>query len=190
MSKIPIEAKLVFKGKIFDVYQWEQKMYDGRTETFERLKRPATIQIIPTMGDHIFLSYEEQPTKPRSFTFLGGRAEPDEEPLVTAKRELLEEAGFESDDWELLKVYHYEGKIDWEIYFYIARNCRKVAEQHLDGGELIEVKEVSWEQFLKIVSGEDFWGQMISTDILRMRLQPEKLEEFKKKLFSATLRTL
>ncbi len=37
--KIPPNAKRVFKGIIFDVYQWQQKMFDGSKETFEMLKR-------------------------------------------------------------------------------------------------------------------------------------------------------
>lgn len=181
--KIPPNAKLAFKGKIFDVYQWEQELYDGTKATFEALKRPGTIQIIPTIGDKILLSYEEQPNKPLSFTFLGGRAEEGEEPLVTAQRELLEEAGIESKDWELLRVYEAEGKIQWNTYLFVARNCRKIAEPNLDPGEKIEVKEVNFDEFLDIVSSEKFWGRDVANDILRMRLDKEKLEAFKKKLF-------
>jgi ADP-ribose pyrophosphatase len=181
--KLPPTAKKVFQGVIFSVYQWQQELYDGTTATFEALQRPGTIQIIPTIGDKILLSHEEQPTKPKSFTFLGGRQEPDEEPLVTAKRELMEETGLESDDWELLKVYKNEGKIDWDMYLFAARNCRKVGEPNLDGGEKIDVIEVSWDKFLEKVSSESFWGQIIANDILRMRLDAAKLEIFKKKLF-------
>lgn len=36
--KLPPQAKKVFTGQIFDVYQWEQEMYDGSFETFEMLK--------------------------------------------------------------------------------------------------------------------------------------------------------
>ena len=32
--KLPEQAKKVFDGEIFDVYQWDQEMYDGSTETF------------------------------------------------------------------------------------------------------------------------------------------------------------
>lgn len=181
--KLPEHAKKVFQGKIFSVYQWEQKMYDGSTATFEMLKRPGTIQIIPILEGRVMLSYEEQPTKPRSYTFLGGRMEPNEEPLVTAKRELLEESGLQSDDWELIKTYQNEGKIDWPTYLYVARNCKKVDEPNLDPGEQIEVKAVDWDQFIEITSSESFWSQNIATDILRMRLDGKKLEDFKKKLF-------
>jgi len=181
--KLPPQAKKVFQGKIFSVHQWEQKLYDGTTATFEMLKRPGTIQIIPTTDKSMYLSYEEQPTKPRTYTFFGGRQEPDEEPLTTAKRELLEETGFESDDWELIKTYEYTGKIDWPMYLYVARNCRKVAQQNLDPGEKIEVKKVSFQEFLEIVSSENFWNLPVANDVLRMQLNKEKLEDFKKKLF-------
>ena len=68
--KIPDNAKLVFKGVIFDVYQWQQELFDGSQATFEALKRPGTVQVIPTVGDRVLLSYEEQPGKPRRHTFL------------------------------------------------------------------------------------------------------------------------
>ena len=181
--KLPQQAKKVFQGKIFSVHQWEQKLYDGTTAIFEMLKRPGTIQIIPTSGEHVYLSYEQQPTKPRTYTLLGGRQEPNEDPLVTAKRELLEEAGLESDNWELIKTYEYQGKIDWQMYLYVARNCKKVAEQNLDSGEQIEIKKVSFEEFVTLASSEDFWNLPFANDILRMRLNKENLEEFKQKLF-------
>lgn len=181
--KLPPHAKKVFQGKIFSVYQWEQKLYDGTTATFEMLKRPGTIQIIPTVDDYVYLSYEEQPTKPLSYTLFGGRQEPNEDQLVTAKRELLEETGLESDDWELLKTYEYMGKIEWPMYLYIAKNCRKVAEQHLDPGEKIEIKKVTFDEFIEIASSESFGNQIVSNDILRLRLNENKLNEFKKKLF-------
>src|SRR5882762_1533858 len=107
--KLPHNAKKVFQGKIFSVYQWEQQLYDGTTATFEMLKRPGTIQIIPTSDETIYISYEEQPdNKPLSYTLFGGRQEPNEDPLMTAKRELLEETGMESEDWELYKTYKYQ----------------------------------------------------------------------------------
>lgn len=51
--KIPINARRVFKGIIFDVYQWEQKMFDGNFKTFEMLKRPNTVEIIAIRDNKI-----------------------------------------------------------------------------------------------------------------------------------------
>ena len=182
MTDIPTHAKKVFQGKIFSVYQWQQEMYDGSQETFEALTRPGTIQILATLEGHVLLSHESQPNKPLSYTFLGGRQEENEDPLVTAKRELLEESGMISEDWELLKIFETHGKILWPTYLFVARNCKKIQEPRLDPGEKIEVVKVSFEKFLDIVCSQDFWGQNVANELLRTRLDPHKLEEFRKKL--------
>ncbi|HVZ58394.1 MAG TPA: NUDIX hydrolase [Patescibacteria group bacterium] len=181
--KIPSQAKLVFKGVIFDVYQWEQKMYDGSTAIFEAIKRTGTVQVIPTVGDKVLLSFEEQPGKPRQITFFGGRMEEGEKPLEAAKRELLEETGLQSDDWELFREYSSVGKIIWPMFFYIARNCHKVTQPHLDSGEKIEIKEFSFVEFVDIVSQENFADSHISNEVFRLKQDPQKLEEFRQKLF-------
>ena len=59
--KIPINAKKVFSGIIFDTYQWEQEMYDGSHKIFEMVKRSPTVDVIATMDDKIITLWEEQP---------------------------------------------------------------------------------------------------------------------------------
>ena len=181
--QLPEHAKKVFEGVIFDVFQWQQKMFDGSEETFERVRRPATVTVIPTAGSSVFISHEEQPGRPVSSTLLGGRVEEGEDPLLAAKRELLEEAGMASDDWELYKMYEPVIKIDWQIYVYIARNCRKVADQTLDAGERILVQELNFDAFVDLVSAEGFGETELAVDVLRMRLDG-KLELFRKMLFT------
>lgn len=48
---IPKEATKVFEGRIYDVYQWPQKMFDGSTETFEMLGRADTVKIIALVNE-------------------------------------------------------------------------------------------------------------------------------------------
>src|SRR3989338_8402924 len=93
-SKLPKNAKRVFKGEIFEVWQWRQKMYDGTTETFEMLKRPDTTQVIAVIEDKILILKQKQPNNASAFLSLaGGRREKNESALNSAKRELLEETG-------------------------------------------------------------------------------------------------
>ena len=180
--KLPDAAHIVFSGKIFDVYQWEQAMYDGTNTTFEMLKRPDTVQVIPTMGNKIFLSYEEQPTYALQYSFLGGRCEKGEEPLAAAKRELLEESGFESSDLELFKSFEPFHKIDWQIHYFIARNCKRIKEPQLDAGEKLTVKEFSFEQFVSKVTETSFGMNHFSYELLRIRDNPEALQKLKLRL--------
>ena len=48
---IPKEATKVFEGRIYDVYQWPQKLFDGSTETFEMLSRADTVKIIVLVNE-------------------------------------------------------------------------------------------------------------------------------------------
>jgi len=92
--KIPKSAKNVFKGLIFDVYQWEQKLFDGSLATFERLKRVDTVNVIPVTRDRkIILLHQRQPGTALFTGFAGGRIDGNEGVAEAAERELLEETG-------------------------------------------------------------------------------------------------
>lgn len=180
---LPTDAKLVFKGKIFDTYQWEQKLFDGTTTTFERLKRPNTATVIPVIGDKILVTEQEQPDTHSFLSTPGGRCDGDEDMLVAAKRELLEETGYVSDDWELFRAVQPFNKIVWTISTYIARNCRKQQDPHVDAGEKIEIQFFDFEDFLLLSENTQFRDVELTTELLRMRVHPDKKEAFRKQLF-------
>ena|SRR3989338_177742 len=182
--RIPLNAKRVFKGIIFDVYQWQQEMFDGRHRTFELIKRSDSVQVIAVQGDKIILCDDEQPGRPRKTTFLGGRVNEHEVAVEGGKRELLEEAGMESDDWELFATYNPFTKIEWSVHYFIARGCREVASLALDpGGERITLKPVTFEEFMKIVASEEFDAGKFTADMLRLQQDKKALAVFRKRLF-------
>ena len=180
---MPENAKMVFKGEIFEVWQWEQKLYDGSTTTFERLRRPDTVLVVPTTKDAVLVLDEQQPDSDSFITTPAGRLEEGEYPLDGAKRELKEETGYESDDWEPLMELHPVSKMEWVIYIYIARNCKKMAEPQLDPGEKITVREVPFDEFLALCDEPTFRAQELSHLMLRALFDPAKKEELHKKLF-------
>jgi len=180
--KIPKIAKKVFTGKIFDVFQWQQKMFDGSFQTFERIKRPDTVQVIAIEEGKILICRETQPDRPEGYTLIGGRVDPGEDALTAAKRELKEESGYESEDWELWRTYTPDSKIEWDIYVYIARGCKKTSEQDLDSGEKIIIEKVDIDGLVKVMESPMFSGTEIAYHILSMNLNGE-IDEFRKKLF-------
>jgi len=184
---IPPEATSVFKGKIFEVFQWEQKMFDGRTITFERLRRPNTVQVIAVEGDNILLLKEKQPDTDYYLTFPGGRAEINEDPLEACKREMLEEIGYSSEKWELFFEDDPVGKMEWTIYTYIARDCQKSQEPRLDGGEAIELQPVSFDHLLNLTDDENFHIGSIKELLLRARFNPDDNEELRRRLFGHSI---
>src|SRR3989344_4305397 len=99
---LPEHAKRVFKGAVFDVYQWEQELYDGTHKTFEKLKRPDTVVVFPVLDDgKILLTEQEQPGKEPFIGATGGKVEEGEDILEAVKRELLEESGYEAEEFIL-----------------------------------------------------------------------------------------
>lgn len=184
IQPIPNNAQLVFKGKVFDVYQWEQEMYDGTKQIFEKLKRPDTVVVFAVMDDgKIILTEQEQPGKAPFIGAAGGRMDEGEDVLSAAKRELLEETGYEASEFILWKAEHPTSKIDWVVYFFIAKGLKKVSEQNLDAGEKIKIKLVSFEELPAIVSSKNFSEKEIIVDFLEAMINNDKMQELKK-LFS------
>lgn len=180
--KIPNHAKKVFEGVIYDVYHWDQEMFDGSIETFEKLKRRDTVEILPIENGKILIAEQEQPTKPLFYSPFGGRQEEGEDSLEAAKRELLEESGRVSEDWELYCTFE-DRNVEWNHYVYVARNCRKVADQELDAGEKIKILSFDFEEFLEILEDRKWRGLKLSNKIYRLKQNKNKLEEFRKLLF-------
>lgn len=165
--KIPEHAKKVFEGVIFDVYQWEQEMFDGSKMTFEKLKRPDTVVVFPvTDKGNVILTKQRQPGMEVFYTGAGGRVEKGEEILHAAKRELLEETGYEAREFTLWRAIHPVKKIDWCVFVFIAHGLSKAGEMTPDSGEQIELLEVSFEEFLAIAQREDFTDKEIYRDIV------------------------
>ncbi|HBZ52914.1 MAG TPA: NUDIX hydrolase [Eubacterium sp.] len=80
-----------------------------------------------------------------------------EDSLAAAKRELLEESGYESDEWTKLLVIPSNPTIaDNYAHIYMARNCRKVSEQHLDDTEYLNVRLYTEEELKELISDGNF----------------------------------
>lgn len=178
--KIPSQAKLAFKGQIFDVYQWEQVLFDDSKMIFESLKRSDTVTVIPVTEDgKIMLIEEEQPHIPLHLKNVAGKVDPGEEPEETAKRELLEETGYKCQEMELWYLENPIYKIDWSVYTYVAKGCKKVGPQNLEGGERIIPVLLSFEEFIEKVTTADFPNLALKVKILEAKLDSQKMAELK-----------
>ena len=86
-----------------------------------------------------------------------GVAEEGEDPLQTARRELLEETGFGGGEWELDMVISANPSSQNNLsYSFIARGVERIAEQHLDATEDIKVE---------ILTEDEVWDMLINDNM-------------------------
>ncbi len=188
MKKIPAHASIVFKGVLHNVYQWQQEMYDGSFQTFEGLaRRDAVTTLAITTDQKIIINFEEQPGVKAFISLPGGNSETNDL-LEDAKRELAEETGYTSLDWRVWfssDILYYE-KMDWNNNFFIARHCQKTLAVSDDPGEKIEIKLLSFEEFLNVSQKPEFRNgeiKRIIRSILDSDNKIEKIAELKKEIF-------
>ena len=92
--------------------------------------------------------------EPRGQETLGsGEDAAREDALEAAKRELSEETGYTSDEWKHLITIASNATIaDNYAHIYMARNCKKSTEQHLDETEYLNVELHTEEEIEKMIS--------------------------------------
>ncbi len=179
--KLPSDAKKVFKGVMFDVYQWDQEQFDGSSKVFEAVKRKGSVQLIATCEKKLLLLEEEQPLLGKFLSLPGGICE-SADPQEDAKRELLEETGMSCAELELWQVLEFSSKVMWNTNYYFARGCTKIAKPHLDSGEKITVFAVSFEEFIEYVLSDRFRNKEFANMILKLKYK-NLLDDFKKLVF-------
>lgn len=89
----------------------------------------------------------------------GSRLDKDsaEDALAAAKRELMEETGYESDDWKfLLSVPSNATMADNYANIFVAKSCRKVSGQSLDETEFLNVHLHTRKEIDEMITSGEF----------------------------------
>ena len=179
---IPDTAKQVFRGRLFSVYQWRQKLFDGTVAVFEKLKRPDTAVCLAVSHDkRMLVLKEKQPGRDWFWSLPGGRIDESESARQAAARELWEETGYKTDDWHDWFVIQPVSKIDWQIYYFLALYCQQTGKIKPDAGERLETHLLTWSEFLDLIYQPNWYDQSLTCEISRLR-HLGQLAEFKTRI--------
>ena len=128
-------------------------MFNWKIKTFEKVERPDIIDIIASTSEwKILILEEKQPWRDVFYWLVGWTCENNENPIETAKRELIEETWMISDDWEKFWSFKISSKLAYESHIFIAKNCKKITNQDLEIWENIWVFKTSISEFEKMIS--------------------------------------
>lgn len=148
-----ISSRTVYHGRLLHVLEDEVRLPDGAKATREYIRHPGAVMMVPVLdSDTIVLVRQYRYALRRHFYELpAGKKEPGEEPLVTARRELREECGYEAAEWRRLGAIHpCIGYSDEVIELYLARGLAHLG-QATDDEEFIEVVPVRLAEALEWV---------------------------------------
>ncbi|RUA16527.1 MAG: NUDIX hydrolase [Clostridia bacterium] len=126
------------------VYEEDVQLPDGRIiHDYLWADAPAYVAIFGLRPDGLVVAIQEYKFAPNRVVLKvpAGILEQGEEPLAAAKRELLEETGYEATAFRLLAVTHDDGNRGMSIgHHYLATGLRQVAEP--DANDLADVTPV------------------------------------------------
>jgi 8-oxo-dGTP pyrophosphatase MutT (NUDIX family) len=118
---------------------------NGQTHEMFVLENPNWMNIIPLTPDNqvVMVRQWRHGTRSVHLETPGGLMEEGESPEECARRELLEETGYEAGEVMPLGTVHPNPALQNNLQHYVlATNCRRVAELNLDHAEDIEVELV------------------------------------------------
>jgi ADP-ribose pyrophosphatase len=136
-----ISSRLVYEGGLLRVRRDEVRLPGGAPAWREYIEHPGAVMMLAFLDEETIL-LERQYRYPMRRHFIelpAGKLEPDESPLETAKRELVEECGYEAGEWWHVATLHpCVGYTNEVIELYGARGLTHVGAR-LDEGEHLEV---------------------------------------------------
>jgi len=160
-----LETIYAHKDQWIQIRSDKVRLPDGTIlDPFHVLESPPNVNIIALTPDNEVVLVEQwrHPVGKNVLEFPAGAVDEGEDPLSAAKRELLEETGFVSDDWHFLGTCDANpSRQNNQLYSFVAVGARKVAEQMLSEGELIRIRLLPWSEFRDDVgSGQRTMGAM------------------------------
>jgi ADP-ribose pyrophosphatase len=140
-TETTLSSDIVYQGALLTVREDRVLLPDGRQATREYIQHRGAVMIIALLDqDTVILERQfRYPLRRHFYELPAGKIDAGEEPLATARRELIEECGYEAGSWRHLATLHpCIGYSDERIELFLARDLTYVGHAPEDG-EFLEV---------------------------------------------------
>ena len=174
LTEHTIQSKTVYRGHLLDVREDEIRLPDGRAARREYIVHPgaAVMLAMPDTNSVVMERQYRYPLREHIYELPAGKIDPGEDPLDTARRELLEETGYIAREWRhLLSTYPVVGYSDERIELYFARDLEYVGHA-LEDGEFLDVftlpltEALEWVRSGRIKEAKTVLGLLLAEKIV------------------------
>jgi len=149
-----LESRQIADCRVFRVREDISRRSDGVRGTFYVLENPDWVNVIAvTKEDEVVLIEQfRHGTENVILEIPGGMVDENEGPEAAARRELLEETGYSSQNWILLGSSHPNPAIqNNSVYHYLALDCEKISEVSFDEHENIVTQLIPLSEVTKLI---------------------------------------
>jgi ADP-ribose pyrophosphatase len=169
-----LSTKTVYTSRYLKVIQ-KVIQRNGKTFTKDFIERVSSVCILPynEKGEVYLGSMYRDAHEKRILELIAGKIEGTDDPLTSAKRELIEEAGLTAKKWQKIAEWELSGNMQSKIHLFFVTDLTE-GKQQLDIDEEIEIIKMPFEKVLeKIYSGELILAPHIAALLLFDKMRKE-----------------
>jgi ADP-ribose pyrophosphatase len=144
----------LYNGKIFDVVLEKVTLPNGAIKNSEIVRHPGAAAMVPLLDDGkvLLISQYRHAVGEFLWEIPAGTLEPDEAAIECARRELVEETGYEASSFnKLAEILPAPGYTDEHIHIFLATGLKSV-KQKLEDDEVLELQPMAFDTALEMIT--------------------------------------